>query len=129
MFYNYIFYRLYNWVKAGIVENTFYPHLGAIYLFTLLLLSNAYFILTLLDRVHILKYEGDFIYSPSTKILIAVFVSMFLFNHLYFFWINKWREVVDYFKNNIVSSKIKILSNTYIAFSVLSFIIIYFFNL
>ena len=129
MFYKYTFYKLYKWAENGFWENAFYPHLGAITILTLLNLSNVYFILVVLDKLQILKFNGDFIYSPSAKILIVIFVSMFLFNHLYFLWINKWREIVNYFKNNNVSSKIKLLSNTYIGFSVLSFLIIYFFNL
>ena len=129
MFYKYTFYKLYKWAENGSWENAFYPHLGAITILTLLNLSNAYFILVVLDKLQIFKFNGDFIYSPSAKILIAVFISMFLFNHLYFLWINKWKEIVNYFKNNNVSSKIKLLSNTYIGFSVLSFLIIYFFNL
>ena len=128
MFYKYTFYKLYKWAGIGVGEDTFYPHLGATYLLTLLILSNAYFILVLLDKFQILKYNGDFIYSSSVKILIVVFVSMLLFNHLYFFWINKWREIIKYFKNNNISSKTKLLSNTYIGFSVLSFLIVYFFN-
>lgn len=127
MFYKYTFYILYKW--TGIGENAFYPQLGATYLLTLLLLSNAYFILVLLDKLQILKYDGNFVYSLSAKILISVFVSMLLFNHLYFFWINKWREIVNNFKVNSVSSKIKLLSNTYIGFSILCFLIIYFFKL
>jgi len=127
MFYKYIFYKLYNWSIFG--GNDFYPHLGATYFLTLLILSNAYFILVLLDKLQIFKFNGDFIYSISAKILIVVFVSMLLFNHLYFFWINKWREVVKYFKNKNVSTKLKWLSNTYIGFSILSFLIIYFLNL
>ncbi len=129
MFYKYTFYKLYKWAEIGVGENVFYPHLGAIYLLTLLLLSNAYFVLVVLDRLQILKYEGDFIYSISAKILIAVFVSMLLFNHLYFFWIYKWKEIIIYFKSNSVSSRVKLLSNSYIGFFVLSFLIIYFFNL
>ena len=127
MFYKYTFYKLYKWSRFG--KNDSYPHLGAIYLLTLLILSNTYFILVLLDKLQLFRFNGDFIYSPSAKILFAVFISMLLFNHLYFYWINKWREVVNYFKDNNVSSKIKSLSNTYIAFSVLSFLIIYFLNL
>lgn len=127
MFYKYTFYKLYKW--TGVIEKTVYQHLGATYFLTLLILSNVYFILVLLDRFQILKFDGDFIYSPSAKILIVVFVSMFLFNHLYFFWINKWREIIKYFKDNNISSKIELLSNTYISFSVLSFLIIYFFDL
>ena len=129
MFYKYTFYKLYKWAGIGFGENAFYPQIGATYLLTLLILSNAYFVLVLLDKVHITKYETDFIYSPSAKILIAVFISMFLFNHLYFFWIYKWREIINYFTVNSISSKIKLLSNSYIGFSILSFLIIYFFNL
>jgi hypothetical protein len=127
MFYKYTFYKLYKWSRFG--ENDFYPHLGATYLLTLLILSNAYFILVLLDKFQIFKFNGDFIYSISAKILIAVFVSMLLFNHLYFFWINKWRDIINYFKNHNIPTKVKLLSNIYIVFSILSFLIIYFFNL
>ena len=129
MLYKYTFYKLYKWARVGLDEQAIYPHLGAIFLLTLLFLSNAYLILVMLDKMNICKFNGDFIHSPSAKILIAVFVSMYLFNHLYFLWINKWKEIVIYFKNNNVSSKIKLLANIYIGFSVLSFLIIYLFNL
>ena len=129
MFYKYTFYKLYKWAGLGVGENAFYPQLDAMYLLTLLILSNAYFILVLLDRLKILNFDGDFVYSFSAKIIIAVFLSILLFNHLYFFWINKWRDVIYYFKTKSISSSIKIISNTYIGFSILSFLIIYFFNL
>jgi len=129
MFYKYTFYKLYKWAGTGIEGTAFSPQLGATYLLTLLMLSNAYFILVLLDKLQILIYDGDFVYGFSAKILIAVFVSMFVFNHLYFFGIYKWREIINYIKVNSISSKIKLLSNTYIGFSILSFLIIYFFNL
>ena len=127
MFYKYTFYKLYKWF--GVEGDAIYQPLGAIFNLTLLILSNAYFVLVLLDKLQIFKFNGNFIYSPSAKILIAVFVSMYLFNHLYFLWINKWKEIVIYFKNNNVSSKIKLLANIYIGFSVLSFLVIYLFNL
>ena len=129
MFYKYTFYKLYKWTRGGLEGDSFYPHLSAIFLLTLLILSNAYFILVMLDKLHIFKFNGNFIYSPSAKILIVVFVSMYLFNHMYFFWVNKWKEIINYFKDNKVSSKIKLLSIVYIGFSVLSFLIIYLFNL
>jgi hypothetical protein len=129
MFYKYTFYKLFKWARVGSWENASYPHLSAIYLLALLILSNAYFILVLLDKLQLFKFNGDFIYSTSAKILFAVFISTLLFNHLYFYWINKWREIVNYFKDNNVSSKINSLSNIYIAFSVLSFLAIYLFNL
>jgi hypothetical protein len=127
MFYKYTFYKLYKWSRFG--ENDYYPHLGAIYFLTLLILSNAYFILVLLDKYQILKFNGDFIYSISAKILIAVFVSMLLFNYIYFFWINRWKEIINYFNTNNISKQIKLLSNTYIGFSIMSFLIIYFFSI
>jgi hypothetical protein len=71
MFYKYTFYKLYKW--SGFGGSDLYPQLGAIYLLTLLILSNAYFILVLLDKLQIFKFNGDFIYSPSAKILNAVY--------------------------------------------------------
>ncbi len=131
MFYKYTYYKLYKWSRGNSLVNVpyLYPHISAIYFLTLLILSNAYFLLVLLDKLQIFKFDGDFIHSPSAKILLTVFISMLLFNHLYFYWINKWREVIDYFKNNNISTKIKLFSHTYILFSVFSFLIIYLFDL
>ena len=97
MYYKYIFFKLYNWSRKG--EDLFYPQLGAIYLLTLLFLSNTYLILVSLDLLNIAKYDGKYINSPSALILVIVFISMLLFNHLYFYWINKWRVIINYFKN------------------------------
>ena len=120
MFYKYIYFKLFIWWHRGLWGDTYYPQSGATYLLTLLILSNAYLILFLLELFNI--------YNSPAKILIAVFFSMYLFNHLYFFWINKWKGIVSYLNNNNVSSKIKFLSNTYIIFSITSSLIAYLFN-
>ena len=127
MLYKYIYFKLYKWAWKG--ENLLYPNLGAIYSLTLLILSNTYLILVLLDLVGIYKYNGEYIYSPSSEILIIVFIFALIFNHLYFFWINKWRDIISYFKNNDACTKLKILSNVYIIFSICSFLILYLFNI
>ena len=108
--------------------DNFYPQLGATTLLTLLILYNSIVILFLLGLFHISKFNVKYIYSPSSRLLIAVFVSMYLFNHLYFFWINKWREIVSYFNNNAVSPRTRLLSNTYIIFSIVSILLIYIFK-
>ena len=127
MLYKYIFFKLYKWSWKG--ENLLYPNLGAIYSLTLLMLSNTYLILVLLDLLGIYKYNGEYIYSPSAEILIIVFICILIFNHLYFFWINKWRDIISYFRKNNADSKLKILSNVYIIFSIGSFLILYLFNI
>ena len=122
MLYNYIFFKLYKWSR----RSGWYilgPQ-GALTLLTLSIFYNAYFILFLLGLFKISTFDIKFIYSPSTKILIVVSVSMYLFNNLYFYWINKWKEIINYYNNYKVSSKMRFLSNTYIIFSVTSFLII-----
>jgi hypothetical protein len=127
MFYKYIFFKLFNWAWKG--ENEYYPQIEAIYFLTLLIISNVYLILVLLDLLGILKYNGEYIYSPSTEILIITFVSMLLFNHFYFYWIDKWRDIIKYFRENSVKSKVRILATIYIIFSIASFLILYLFNI
>ena len=122
MLYNYIFFKLYKWSR----RSGWYilgPQ-GALTLLTLSIFYNAYLILFLLDLFKISRFDSKYIYSPTAKILIVVFVSMYLYNNLHFYWINKWKEIVIYFNNNEASSKIRLLSNTYIIFSVVSFLII-----
>ena len=127
MLYKYIYYKLYKW--AWKVENQLYPNLAAIYLLSLLILSNTYLILVLLDLIGIYEYNAKYIYSPSAEILIIAFIADLIFNHIYFFGINKWRDIISYFRNNEADSKLRILSNVYIIFSIGSYLILYLFNI
>jgi hypothetical protein len=127
MLYKYIYFKLYKWAWKS--ENQFYPNLGAIYFLSLLILSNTYLILVLLDSLGIYKYNGKYIYNSSAEILIIAFISALIFNHLYFFWIYKWRDIINYFRKNNADTKLKILSNVYIIFSIGSFLILYLFNI
>lgn len=124
MFYKYIFYKLYNWSSNG--WEPYFPQFNSIFVISLLPLSNIYLILVLLDYFGIQEYSDQYIYSPSIKVLVVVFVSTFLFNQLYFFWINQWRSIIEYFNQNEVSSKTNVISNIYLIFSVLSYLIIFF---
>jgi len=127
MLYKYIFFKLYKWSWKG--ENLLYPNLGAIYFLSLLILSNTYLILVLLDLLGICKYNVKYIYSPSAEILIITFIAALIFNHIYFFGVNKWRDIINYFRKNNADTKLKILSNVYIIFSIGSFLILYLFNI
>ena len=124
MFYKYIFYKLYNWSSNG--WEPYFPQFNSIFVISLLPLSNIYLILVLLDYFGIQEYSDQYIYSPSIKVLVVVFVSTLLFNQLYFFWINQWKSIIKYFNQNEVSSKTNVISNIYLIFSVLSYLIIFF---
>jgi len=112
MFYKYIFYKLYNWSSNG--WEPYFPQFNSIFVISLLPLSNIYLILVLLDYFGIQEYSDQYIYSPSIKVLIVVFVSTLLFNQLYFFWINQWKSIIEYFNQNEVSSKTNVISNIYL---------------
>ena len=124
MVYKYIFYKLYNWSSNG--WEPYFPQFNSIFVISLLPLSNIYLILVLLDYFGIQEYSDQYIYSPSIKVLVVVFVSTLLFNQLYFFWINQWKSIIEYFNQNEVSSKTNVISNIYLIFSVLSYLIIFF---
>ena len=124
MFYKCIFYKLYNWSRN--CWEPYFPQFNSIFVISLLPLSNIYLILVLLDYFGIQEYSDQYIYSPSIKVLVVVFVSTLLFNQLYFFWINQWKSIIKYFNQNEVSSKTNVISNIYLIFSVLSYLVFFF---
>jgi len=125
-FYKYIFYKLYRWSSDG--WEPYFPQFNSVFIISLFPLSHVYLVLVLLNYFGVEEYSAQYLYSPSAKILIIVFVSIFLFNHLYFFWINQWKSIIEYFKKNEVPSKMKTISNIYMIFCVTSFVIVYFFD-
>lgn len=123
MFYKYIFYKFYSWSSNG--GEPYFPQLNSIFLISLLSLSNIYLFLVLLNYFGIHEYSAGYTTNPSAKVLIVAFIAIFLFNHLYFFWINQWKSIIKDFNQNEISSKVKMISNIYIFFCITSFVIIY----
>jgi hypothetical protein len=123
MFYKYLYYKMYSWLKSGI--EPFYPQVSSVMILTLLPVSNLYLILYILSLLNMYQFDGSFIDSSTAKIFIVVFVSLFVFNQLYFFWINNWKEMILFFKTNNVSRKLNIAINIYVIFSISSYVLIY----
>jgi len=126
MIYKYIYYKFYSWSANSF--DPFAPQLTSTFLITLFPLSNLYIILYLLNHLGFYQFSGSYINSATTIIIITVFISLLLFNQLYFFWINKWEEIVAIFKNTKVSRKINLIAIIYIIFSLGSYILLYLFE-
>jgi len=126
MIYKYIYYKFYYWAKKWF--DPFAPQLTSTFLITLLPISNLYVILYLLNYFGMYQFQGSYINSSTTVIIITVFVSLLVFNQLYFFWINKWREIIILFENKNVSNKVNLIVNIYIIFSISSYILVYLFD-
>ena len=126
MYYKFMYYKIYCWLKNGI--EPYYPQVSSVMILTLLPLSNLYVILEILNYFGVYQFSGSYINSATTVIIITVLLSLFVFNQLYFFWINKWREIIVFFNDKNISSKINLSINFYILFSISSYVLLYIFD-
>ncbi len=82
-YYKYMFFKIYSYLKDG--NWALYPQIETILIISFLPLTNIFLLLFLINLVGLHEFNFEFITSQSVKFLIVIFVSVFLFNHLYFF--------------------------------------------
>lgn len=126
MLYKYIYFRLYYLVRRTVDPSG--PQITAAIIMSLLPVLNLYFVLYFLDFFELLSIDTEFVTQGTLKILIIMFFSLLVYNILHFFWINKWREVIEQFKGKDNSNRLNKISKGYIILSISSIIFLYIFD-
>jgi len=126
MFYKYLYYKIYQWVRRRYGED--YPQFYVLNVIAIFLFLNVITILKIISYFKIINsslikyfFENTFIYLIVTVLLI------YIFNVIYFFKINHWRKVLKYFENNKENKIDKILLYIYLLCTIGGFLIMIYF--
>lgn len=126
MLYKYIYFKFYDWGAHWF--DPFTPQVTAAIIMSLLPVSNLFFILYFLDYFNLYDFKAKTINSDTFIIFIVLFIALLLFNQLYFFWVNKWKEIIKYFKENEAPAGIKTITISYVIISIGGSVFLYLFD-
>lgn len=127
MIYKYIFYKFYSWAREW--YDPFVPQITATLILSLLPLSIPYSILLLASYLNIIQFSMDYITSPFVIAFIVIFILLVVFNQIYFFAYNNWKQIILFFRENDISKWSKIAAYLYIIFCTsVYFILLIFFG-
>lgn len=125
MFYKYTYYKIYEWIRVRF--DPFAPQITTTIILSLFPLAILYLPLRLLSYLNFYNFEMKFTTSSTFIVFGIIFLALLVFNQLYFFALNEWKEIILFFRKNDISDKIKITANVYIVFCTSVYFILFIF--
>ncbi len=120
MLYKFIYYQFYKWTKKQYGDE--YPQFYAINIICLLITINILVGLKILSSFEILEISMSFIKENTLVAIIYILIPLYLFNSIYFFYINKWWKIIEDFEKKKVDFRINLFYKVYILGTIISFI-------
>lgn len=113
MLYDYIYFKIYEWVSKMI--DPFAPQITTTIILSLFPLSIFYLLLKMLSLLSIFNYEMNFTTSNTFIMFGVIFLILLFVNQVYFFAYKNWKEIIIFFRKNEVTNRIKNYTRIYIA--------------
>lgn len=125
MLYKYIYYKIYEWSKERIDPTA--PQITTTIILSLFPLSILYVLLRIFSYLNFYSFDMSFTISSTFIMFGVIFLILVVFNQIYFFAYNDWKEIILYFRNTDVSMKMKRYAKFYIIFCTSVYAVLFFF--
>lgn len=124
MFYKFIYFQLYTWTKKHYGDE--YPQFYAINIICLLLMSNIMMLWKILSSIEILGISMIFFDENTFIKVICILIVLYIFNSIYFFYINNWSKIIEEFEKKEIDFRLSILYKLYVLGTIMSFVVFLF---
>lgn len=125
MLYKYIYYKFYNWSINYF--DPFAPQITATFILSLSPLSIIYVLFRFLSLLGIYHFDMSTTTKATFIVFLVLLILLIIFNQIYFFAINNWKEIILFFRKNEISNKLKLAANVYIIFCTSVYFILFIF--
>jgi len=90
-------------------------------------LSVLYSVLIGLRLLGLMEITFEYIGNTETIVFGVIFLLLLVFNQVYFFSINNWREVIVFFRARELSGKPKLIAYIYLSLTGFIYIVLFLF--
>ena len=124
MFYKFIYFQLYKWTKKNYGDE--YPQFYAINIICLLLTINILLGLKIFSSIEVSGISMNFVKENTFVAVSCILVTLYILNSIYFFYINKWSEIIEDFEKKEIDFRVSLLYRIYVFGTIISFIVFLF---
>ncbi len=122
MFYKYFYYKIYCWVKKKYGDD--YPQFYVLNVITIFPFLNIITLLKIISYFNIIGLDIRDYSEHTFLFVLTILIPVYIFNVIYFFWINHWENIINYFNDTKVRKIDILIFYTYLFGTITAFIIV-----